>query len=143
MRSYTFFVACLSLLFSVGLADSNLTTSLSSHQILPINFKPPLIFKNVNLVRNTNLEKGYVRETVSVVIENIDSKPQDEYFIPFKAEAIGKVGGLQVRDKRNAEEPAFRAEVVQYDPYRLESVNGTDCTRKMLTHHPALHSSTA
>ncbi|KAL9636680.1 MAG: hypothetical protein Q9164_002665 [Protoblastenia rupestris] len=117
MRSYAPFVACLSLLFSVGLANSNLTTPLSSHQILPINFKPPLVFKNVNLMRNTNLEKGYVRETVSVVIENIDSKPQDEYFIPFKAEAIGKVGGLQVRDKRDAEKSAFRAEVVEYDPY--------------------------
>ncbi|KAL9126466.1 MAG: hypothetical protein Q9217_004487 [Psora testacea] len=117
MRSYSTLAACFSLLSIINAAGSNLTTPLSSRDILPNNFKPPPVFKNVNLLRNTNLEKGYVRETVNVVIENIDSKPQDQYFIPFKAEVIGNIGGLEVRDKRDPEKPKFRAEVVEYDPY--------------------------
>ena len=125
MRPYAVFTACLSLLAALGVSDSNLTAPLSSHQILPNNFKPPQVFKNVNLMRNTSLERGYVRETINVVIENIDSKPQDKYFIPFAPEAIGKVGGLEIRDKKNPEMPAFHVEVVEYDPYRFESINGT------------------
>lgn len=118
MRSLTLFVICLCSVFSSIAAGSILSTPLSSHQILPDNFKPPQVFKNANLLRNINLEKGYVKETVNVVIENIDAKEQDTYYIPFKAEAIGNVGGLEVRDKKDPEKPAFRSEVVEYDPYR-------------------------
>ena len=118
MRLLTLITAGLSLLSTAYAAQPNVTTPLSSHQILPNNFKPPQVFKNVNLLRNINLEKGYVRETVNVVIENADKKPQDEYYIPFKAEFIGKVGGLEVRDKKDAGKPPFRSEVVEYDPYR-------------------------
>ena len=105
-------------MFSAAAADSNHLTNLSSHQILPDNFKPPQVFKNANLLRNINLEKGYVRETVNVVIENTDAKEQDTYYIPFKAEAIGNIGGLEVRDKKDLEKPVFLSEVVEYDPYR-------------------------
>lgn len=118
MRSLTLIVAGLSLLSTAYAAEPNTTKPLSSHQILPYNFKPPQVFKNINLLRNVNLEKGYVRETVNVVIENVDKKPRDEYYIPFKAEVVGKVGGLEVRDKKNVEKPPFRSEVVEYDPYR-------------------------
>lgn len=118
MKLITAVAACLSLLSNTGVADSNTSAPLSSHQILPDTFKPPQVFKNINLLRNINLEKGYVRETVNVLIENTDSKPQDEYFIPFKAGTIGNVGGLEVRDKKEPEKPAFRCEVVEYDPYR-------------------------
>lgn len=118
MRSLTFIATGLSLLSTAYAAEPNVTRPLSSHQILPNNFKPPQVFKNVNLLRNVNLEKGYVRETVNVVIENVDKKPQAEYYIPFKAEVIGKVGGLEVRDKKNTGKPPFRSEVVEYDPYR-------------------------
>ena len=118
MRSFILFAACLYNIFTTIAADSNLSTPLSSHQILPNNFKPPQVFKNANLLRNINLEKGYVRETVNVVIENIDAKSQETYYIPFKAEAIGNVGGLEVRDKKDPEKPAFRCEIVEYDPYR-------------------------
>ncbi|KAL8864747.1 MAG: hypothetical protein Q9174_007237, partial [Haloplaca sp. 1 TL-2023] len=52
----------------------------------------------------------------NVVIENIDSKPQDEYYIPFSADVISKVGGLEVRDKKD-QGPAFKTEVVEYDTY--------------------------
>ena len=118
MISFVLFAACLYTIFTTVVADSNLSSPLSSHQILPNNFKPPQVFKNANLLRNINLEKGYVRETVNVVIENIDAKDQETYYIPFKAEAIGNVGGLEVRDKKDPEKPAFRCEIVEYDPYR-------------------------
>ena len=118
MRLFTLFAACLCSIFTTTAADSDLSQPLSSHQILPDNFKPPQVFKNANLQRNINLEKGYVRETVNVVIENIDANEQDTYYIPFKAEAIGNVGGFEVRDKKDPEKPAFRSEVVGYDPYR-------------------------
>ena len=96
-------------------AQSNLT----SRHILPSTFKPLQHFQNVNLLRNINLEKGYVREVVNVVIENIDKKPQSEYYIPFPLESISKVGGLEVRDKKDASLPAFRNQLVEYDPYSL------------------------
>lgn len=118
MRSFASIAVCLFSFLSTCIADANLSTPLSSHQILPNNFKPPQTFKNVNLLRNINLEKGYVKESINVVIENIDAKEQNTYYIPFKAEAIGRVGGLEVRDKRNPEIPAFVSEVVEYDPYR-------------------------
>ena len=118
MRSSTILAACLCSVLTLGAADSNPSTPLSSHQILPDNFKPPQVFKNANLLRNINLEKGYVRETINVVIENIDAKEQDTYYIPFKAEAISSVGGLEVRDKKDPEKPAFLSEIVEYDPYR-------------------------
>ena len=59
-----------------------------------------------------------MKETVNVVIENIDKQEQDTYYIPFKAEIIGKVGGLEVRDKKDPEKPAFLSELVEYNPYR-------------------------
>ena len=118
MWSPSILVASFSSLCSLVYAGYNATTPLSSHQILPSTFKPPPVFKNTNLVRNINLEKGYVGETVNVIIENIDSKPQTEYFLPFSADFVGKVGGLEVRDKKELETPAFLAELVEYDPYR-------------------------
>lgn len=90
----------------------------SSRQILPNIFKPPKVFKNTNLVRNTNLERAYVRESINVVIENIDSKPQSEYYIPFDADTIGNLGGLEVRDKKDASKPAFKIEAVEWEVQR-------------------------
>ncbi|KAI4173282.1 MAG: hypothetical protein LQ343_002993 [Gyalolechia ehrenbergii] len=116
MRSSTFFTACAVLLSTTVSADANPSAPLSSQQILPEAFKPPQVFQNVNLLRNINIEKGYVRETVNVVIENTDSKPQHEYYIPFSADVIDKVGGLEARDKKNPG-PAFKTEVAEYDPY--------------------------
>ena len=113
-------LACLPLVPHVLAGDSNISTPLSSQLILPSNFKPPQVFKNVNLLRNTNLEKGYVKETVNVVIENVDTKPQDKYFIPFEASVIGHVGGLEVRDKKDPDRAAFVSEVVEYDPSRYD-----------------------
>ncbi|KAK1148330.1 dolichyl-diphosphooligosaccharide--protein glycosyltransferase subunit 1 [Aspergillus melleus] len=71
------------------------------------------VFKNVNLVRNTNLEKGYVRETVNVVVENVDKKPQSQYYIPFATDLVDKIGGLEVRDKKAPEKGRFDVEAVE------------------------------
>ena len=100
-------VAALSLLCYHTAADSNLTSPQSSHQILKGDFKPPQVFENENVVRNTNLEKGYVRETVNVVVKNVDKQPQSEYYLPFEYDVMGQVGGLEVRDKKNADKGAF------------------------------------
>ncbi|KAL2358380.1 Ribophorin I [Cryomyces antarcticus] len=117
MRASPFALACLSLLSSVCTADLNLTTPLVSRQILPSNFKPPQVFRNVNLVRTVNLEKGYPRETVNVVIENVDSKPQSEYYLPFEQGSIARVGGFEARDKKNPEKGLLEAEIVEYGTY--------------------------
>jgi oligosaccharyltransferase complex subunit alpha (ribophorin I) len=92
------------------IADSNLTKSANSQHILQGDFRPPQVFQNVNLVRNTNLDKGYVRETINVVVENVDKQPQSDYFLPFEYGVMGKVGGIEVRDKKNPEKGKFRVE---------------------------------
>ncbi|KAK5169095.1 dolichyl-diphosphooligosaccharide--protein glycosyltransferase subunit 1 [Saxophila tyrrhenica] len=100
-------------LLSLATADSNLTHE--SRNILPSNFKPQQHFRNVNLVRNINLEKNYVRETVNVVIENVDKAAQQEYFLPFEPGSIANVGGLEVRDKKEPEKGGFVAEIAATD----------------------------
>jgi oligosaccharyltransferase complex subunit alpha (ribophorin I) len=91
-------------------ADSNLTKSANSQQILQGDFRPPQVFQNVNLVRNTNLDKGYVRETINVVVENVDKQPQSDYFLPFEYGVMSKIGGIEIRDKKNPEKGKFRVE---------------------------------
>lgn len=120
MKTSNLVAAGFAIFSSLCSAESNLSTPLSSHQILPNNFKPPQVFKNTNLVRNVNLEKGYVRESINVIIENIDSNAQNEYYIPFKGEEIGRIGGFEVRDKKDAEKPPFASETVEYDSSRYE-----------------------
>ncbi|KAI9888376.1 MAG: dolichyl-diphosphooligosaccharide--protein glycosyltransferase subunit 1 [Vezdaea aestivalis] len=97
-------------------SHSNLTQPLSSRILLPTNFKPPAVFQNANLVRNVNLEKGYVRETINVIIENVDKKPQSDYYIPFEVGTIERVGGLEVRDKKQDNAGPFGVQAVEYDP---------------------------
>jgi len=103
-------------LLSLATADSNLTHE--SRNILPSTFKPPQHFRNVNLVRNINLEKSYPRETINVVIENVDAKPQSEYYLPFEAGLISRIGGLEVRDKKDADKGTFAVEVAVTDAQR-------------------------
>ncbi|KAI9706920.1 MAG: dolichyl-diphosphooligosaccharide--protein glycosyltransferase subunit 1, partial [Bogoriella megaspora] len=117
MRSSPFLQLLIGALSSFCAADSNVSKPLSSKQILPSNFKPPQVFKNVNLVRNINLEKSYPRETINVVIENVDKKPQSEYYLPFEPGTIERIGGLEVRDKKNPDGGVFKAETAEYDTY--------------------------
>ena len=106
MRLVTFSTA-VGLLLGLSTAESNITTPQSSQQILTGDFKPPQVWENSNLVRTTNLEKGYVRETINIVVKNTDTSSQSEYYLPFEYDAMSKVGWLEVRDKKNAEKRPF------------------------------------
>ena len=106
------FVAGLTALATVVASQNS-----SSSQILPDNFKPPQVFRNVNLVRNINLEKVYPRETINVVIENTDSKPQHEYYVPIDASMVARVGSFEARDKNN-DAAFFPVEAVVFDASR-------------------------
>lgn len=110
--------SCLAALASFASAELNLSQPLQSKQVLPSTFTPPQVFKNANLVRNTNLDKAYPREVINVVIENIDGKAQSEYYLPFDSSVLAKIGGLEVRDKKAPEQAAFKVEVVGFDAER-------------------------
>jgi oligosaccharyltransferase complex subunit alpha (ribophorin I) len=112
------FLSCAAALSLQALADVNSSKPLSSKQRLPSTFTPPQVFENVNLVRNINLEKSYPREMINVVIRNIDSKPQSDYYIPFESNLISRIGGLEVRDKKDVNKPPFKVEVTEYNSER-------------------------
>ncbi|KKZ68053.1 oligosaccharyl transferase complex subunit OST4 [[Emmonsia] crescens] len=94
-------------------AAANDTTYASSRLVLPNDFSPPKVFKNINLLRNINLEKGYVRETLNVVVENTDKVPQERYFLPFAADVIDNVGGLEVRNKNAPSNGKFEVKATE------------------------------
>lgn len=96
----------------------NLTKPLASRLILPSTFKPAQNFKNFNLVHLINLEKSYPKEQINVVIENIASTSQDEYFIPFTSQQMATIGGLEVKDKKNPDGGLFEVGAVEFDPER-------------------------
>lgn len=102
----------------LGLVSTACATSGTSRIALPTEFKPPQVFKNANLVHIISLEKNFVKEQINVVIENIASDPQDEYYIPFTADQMARVGGLEVRDRKEANDGKFAVEAVDYDPLR-------------------------
>jgi len=118
MRSISFLAGCVAAVSSFASAELNQSKPLLSKQLLPSTFSPPQVFKNNNLVKNINLDKGYSRETINVIIENIDAKPQSEYYLPFETSLISKIGGLEVRDKKAAEKGIFKIEVVGFDTER-------------------------
>lgn len=105
--------ACLSLVFTVS-AKSNHATS----KVVSTTFKPAQVFKNANLVHIISLEKNYVKESINVLIENVSSEPQDEYYLPFTSEQMEKVGGFEVKDRKNTAVVGFSVEPVQFDPLR-------------------------
>jgi dolichyl-diphosphooligosaccharide---protein glycosyltransferase subunit 1 (ribophorin I) len=62
-----------------------------------------------------SVEKNYVKESINVVVENIAPGPQDEYFLPFTLERIGRVGGFEVKDRKDVEAGLFEVALVEYD----------------------------
>jgi oligosaccharyltransferase complex subunit alpha (ribophorin I) len=110
--------AVVSTLCGLILSSSSIVSAQSTAASLPAHFKPPQVFKNVNLVRNTNLEKGYARETINVVVENVDKDPQSEYYLSFPSELFDRVGGLEVRNKKEAEKGRLDVEAVEIDSSR-------------------------
>lgn len=121
---------------SPSLADSN-DTKLSSQNILPSTFSPPATFENVNLVRTINLDRAYPRETINVAIRNIASEPQEHYYLPFAGDIIGRVGGVEARDKKKEDSPHFRVEQVEYDTQRWDAFkhNTADATANPMCLH--------
>lgn len=101
---------------AIPTALSLLSFATASSVRLPSTFKPPQVFKNINLVHVVSLEKIYVKEQVNVLIENIASSPQDEYFFPFMADELSRVGGFEVKDRKNSEGGLFTVEAVEFDP---------------------------
>lgn len=99
---------------AAGLLSTSCSLILCAAEQANNGFQPPQVFKNTNLVRNVNLEKGYVRETINVVVENKDKKPQSDYYVPFPSGVFSRVGGFEVRDKKSPEKgryPAVAAEM--------------------------------
>ena len=64
------------------------------------------------------MEKGYARETVNVVVENVDKEPQSTYYLAFPSEVFDKVGGLEVRDRKAPEKGPFDVGVLSVDSPR-------------------------
>jgi len=122
MRIPILWAAC-TLVTAAVASQVNSTNEELSRQILHADFKPPQVFENVNLVRTTNLEKGYVRETINVVVSNVDKQPQSEYYLPFEYDQIGKIGGIEVRDKKDAAKPPFKVRLAA-----MSAVTGADGT---------------
>ena len=81
--------------------QANTSNPSSRLQTLPSAFKPPQVFQHNNLVRDINLDKSYVRETVNVVVENVDANDQTGYYFPIQTELLGTVGGFEARDKKD------------------------------------------
>ena len=85
----------------------------------PAPFTPPQVFKNVNLVHIVSLEKNYVKESINVVIENIDKEAQSDYLLPFTNDQLSRLGGLEVKDRKNAESGPFVVEPVEVESIGL------------------------
>ncbi|KAI2613680.1 Ribophorin I [Hypoxylon fragiforme] len=106
--------ACVSLISQV-LADSTIAGSSSSKITLPATFKPPQVFKNANLVHIISLEKSYAKESINVLVENVSPEPQDEYFLPFTSQQMERIGGIEVKDRKDATVTGFGLEAVEFD----------------------------
>ncbi|KAK7414323.1 dolichyl-diphosphooligosaccharide--protein glycosyltransferase subunit 1 [Neonectria punicea] len=113
MKPYSITTALLGFL-STALASAAAETQSKAN--LPADFKPPQVFKNANLVHVISLEKNYVKEQINVLVENIASEPQDEYYLPFTADQVVRVGGFEVKDRKDANAGPFAAEPIEYDP---------------------------
>ena len=118
MRSIRLLGGCLVALAAIVSGQSNFTKPHSSKQILPNTFTPPQVYQHANLVRTINLAKEYAKETVNVVVENIEKAAQHEYYIPFEQGFLARVGGFEVRDKNVPEKLFEDVEIVEFDQER-------------------------
>lgn len=121
MKTTVVFSALLSLLSLASAATSSgkQQSSSSTSTTLPATFKPPQVFRNANLVHVVSLEKNYVKENINVLIENIDKTAQDEYFVPFTADQMSRLGGVEVKDRKDVNAGPFTAEAVEFDQERF------------------------
>lgn len=98
---------------------SGVIATAASKQTLSGQFKPPQVFKNANLVHIISLEKNYVKEQLNVVVENVSKEPQSEYYLPFTSEQLARVGGFEVKDRKDGSVGNFISEPAEYDPKRF------------------------
>lgn len=121
MRPFSIAAALVGLV-STAVASSPADAQGTSKTALPVDFKPPQVFKNANLVHIISMEKNYVKEQINVIVENVAADPQDEYYLPFTADQMARVGGFEVKDRKDASAGPFTAEIVEYDPFRYISL---------------------
>jgi len=121
MKTSAVFSAALSLLSLVSPSSAKSTTTDASPS------KPPQVWKNANLVHVISVEKNYVKENINVLIENISKAPQDEYFLPLTADEASRLGGVEVKDRKDAKAGPFAVEVVELDPQRFVPRISLDC----------------
>ncbi|KAL6867847.1 Ribophorin I [Trichoderma novae-zelandiae] len=98
----------------LGLLAAGPCSALSTVSV-PADFKPPPVFKNTNLVHVISVEKSYAKEQINVLIENVAGAPQSEYFLPFTAEQIARVGGLEAKDRKDDTIGPFAVDLVEHD----------------------------
>jgi oligosaccharyltransferase complex subunit alpha (ribophorin I) len=118
MKTSGVFSAFLSLLSLASAAGADRKSS-STSTTLPATFKPPQVFRNANLVHVISVEKNYVKESINVLVENIDKAAQQEYYVPFTADHMSRLGGVEVKDRKDSSAGPFLAEAVDIDQERL------------------------
>ncbi|KAF3923477.1 hypothetical protein ABW21_db0208270 [Orbilia brochopaga] len=67
---------------------------------LGLSLEVPQVFKNTNLLRTIDASKGYIKETIAVIIENTSDKPQTEYYLPFSVPGSSAVSFVECKDKK-------------------------------------------
>ena len=112
MKPFSVASALLALASSAGAGAASSKESVAK-------FSPPQVFKNANLVHVISLEKNYVKEQINVLVENVSKEPQSEYFLPFTSEQMARVGGVEVKDRKDATVGPFGVEAVEYDGDRF------------------------
>jgi len=78
----------------------------------------PQSFRNTNLHRTIDLTKPYIRESTTVVIENISNKTQTEYYWGIPLSLVPKLSYLEVKEKSSCASANFPIKKVPGDhPY--------------------------
>ena len=73
----------------------------------------PQSFRHTNLHRTIDLTKPYIRESTTVVVENISNKTQTEYFWGIPLSLAPKLSYLEVKEKSSCASTNFPIQKVQ------------------------------
>ena len=83
----------------------------------------PQSFRHTNLHRTIDLTKPYIRESTTIVIENISNKTQTEYFWGIPLSLVPKLSYLEVKEKSSCDSANLPIEKVQrHHPYHPQMV---------------------
>lgn len=85
----------------------------------------PKVFRHTNIHRIIDLTKPYVRESTTVVVENISNTTQTEYWWGIPLSLVPKLSYLEVKEKSSCSSPDFPIEKVHGGhPYQpLKNLN--------------------